>query len=69
MLVCQAQLRKQKSRTFYEIAHFPGVLGLVDGTHIRIQKPSENVADYVNRHYHSINVQVICRRMVYLAMC
>ena len=41
---------------FYELAHFPGVLGLVDGTHIRIQKPSENEADYVNRHfYHSIN--------------
>ena len=47
---------------FYEIAHFPGVLGLVDGTHIRIQKPSENEADYVNRpFYHSINLQVICR--------
>ena len=47
---------------FYEIAHFPGVLGLVDGTHIRIQRPSENEADYVNRHfYHSINVQVIYR--------
>ena len=47
---------------FYEPAHFPGVLGLVDGTHIRIQKPSENEADYVNRHfYHSINVQAICQ--------
>ena len=46
---------------FYDIAHFPGVVGLVDGTHIRIQKPSENEADYVNRHfYHSINVQAIC---------
>ena len=47
---------------FYELAHFPGVLGLVDGTHIRIQKPSENEADYVNRHfYHSIIVQAICQ--------
>ena len=46
---------------FYDIAHLPGVLGLVDGTHIRIQKPSENEADYVNRHfYHSINVQALC---------
>ena len=28
---------------------------------IRIQKPSENEADYVNRHfYHSINVQALC---------
>ena len=55
---------------FYEIAHFPGVLGLVDGTHIRIQRPSENEADYVNRHiYHSINVQLYVDRMVYLVMC
>ena len=47
---------------FYELAHFPGVLGLVDGTHIRIQKPSENEADYVIRHfYHSIYVQAICQ--------
>ena len=46
---------------FYELANLPGVLGLVDGTHVRIQKPSENEADYVNRHfYHSINVQAIC---------
>ena len=46
---------------FYELANLPGVLGLVDGTHVRIQKPSENEADYVNRHfYHSINVQGIC---------
>ena len=47
---------------FYELAHLPGVLGLVDGTHMGIQKPSEHEADYVNRHfYHSINVQAICR--------
>ena len=30
---------------FYELAHLPGVLGLVDGTHIRIQKSSEDEAD------------------------
>ena len=27
-------------KIFYEIAHFPGDVGLVDGTHIRIQRPS-----------------------------
>ena len=36
---------------FYQLANLPGVLGLVDGTRIRIQKPSENEADYVNRHF------------------
>ena len=46
---------------FYQLANLPGVLGIIDGTHIRIQKPSENEAEYVNRHfYHSMNVQAIC---------
>ena len=37
----------------YEFAHFPGVVRLVDGTHIRIQRPSEIEADYINRYlYH-----------------
>ena len=41
-----------------------GVVGLVDGTHIRIQRPTEIEADYINRHfYHSINVQVISHRI------
>ena len=33
----------------YDVAHLPGVLGLVDGIHVQIQKPSENEADYVYR--------------------
>ena len=46
---------------FYDFANFPGVIGLVGGTHVRIQRPCENEADYVNRHfYHSINVQAMC---------
>jgi hypothetical protein len=45
---------------FYSVANFPGVIGLIDGTHIRIQAPSEHEDQYVNRKgYHSINVQVI----------
>ena len=57
---CSADKATIKS-LFYDLAHLPGVLGLVDGTHVRIQKPSENEADYVNIHfYHSINVQAIC---------
>ncbi|XP_028413867.1 putative nuclease HARBI1, partial [Dendronephthya gigantea] len=46
---------------FYEIANFPCVIGCVDGTHIKIQAPSENEPDFVNRkRVHSINVQGIC---------
>ena len=54
--------RVEVKNKFYEIAHFAGVVGLVDWTHIRIQRPSEDEADYINRHfYHSINVQAICQ--------
>ena len=52
---------------FYKFAHlaFLDFLRLVDGTHVRIQKPSENETDYENRHfYHSITVQGICHLMV-----
>ena len=45
--------------SIYCIAGFPNVVGAVDGTHIRIQAPTQNEDDYVNRKgYHSINVQV-----------
>ena len=54
------QLRQTK-RTFYAQHRFPGIVGLIDGTHVRIQAPGSEVeADYVNRkQYHSINVQAI----------
>ena len=39
----------------------PNVIGCIDGTHIRIQAPSTNEHEYVNRkNVHSINVQVKC---------
>ncbi|XP_056023137.1 putative nuclease HARBI1 [Ostrea edulis] len=48
-------------RKFHNIAGFPGVLGCVDGTFIRIQTPVENEPDYVNRKgYHSLNVMMTC---------
>lgn len=58
------QLRKQKSlavqRDFYLTAKFPGVIGAIDGTHIRVLKPSECENDYFNRKFFpSLNVQVI----------
>ncbi|XP_062580327.1 putative nuclease HARBI1, partial [Saccostrea cucullata] len=44
---------------FHSIAGFPNVLGCVDGTFIKIQAPSQNESDFVNRKgYHSLNVQV-----------
>nr|CAI5840540.1 unnamed protein product [Callosobruchus analis] len=46
---------------FYAIAKFPRVIGIVDGTHIRIQSPGgENAEVYRNRKsYFSLNVQVV----------
>ena len=45
----------------YDIANFPCAIGIVDGSHIRIQSPTDNEWDFVNRkRYHSINVQGIC---------
>ncbi|XP_052237807.1 putative nuclease HARBI1 [Dreissena polymorpha] len=44
-----------------DTASFTQVVGVVDGTHIRIQAPSTNEDDYVNRKgFHSLNVQMIC---------
>ncbi|KAK3871987.1 hypothetical protein Pcinc_014581 [Petrolisthes cinctipes] len=51
---------RQTQATFREIANFPGVVGAIDGTHIRIVAPKEYEAEYINRkNYHSINVQVV----------
>ncbi|XP_062608924.1 putative nuclease HARBI1 [Saccostrea cucullata] len=48
-------------RNFHAIAGFPGILGCIDGTFIRIQTPKENEQDFVNRKgYHSLNVQMTC---------
>ena len=46
---------------FFTKGRFPGVIGCVDGTCIKIQAPHENENDVVNRKgFHSINVQAIC---------
>ncbi len=53
---------KTVQNDFYEIARVPGIVGAIDGTHIKIQAPaSDQEPFYVNRKgYHSINVQGIC---------
>ena len=46
---------------FYKISGFPGVVGCIDGIHVKIQAPSDIEAAFVNRKgYHSKNVQAIC---------
>lgn len=44
---------------FQRTCGFPKTIGAIDGTHIKIDAPEENAADYVNRKgFHSIQLQV-----------
>lgn len=47
---------------FEALFHFPGILGVIDGTHIAITAlPLETESAYVNRKgFHSINAQIVC---------
>jgi hypothetical protein len=46
---------------FYTASQFPNVLGVIDGTHIRIVGPHEHPQVYMNRKkFHSIVLQGIC---------
>ena len=49
-------------RAFYNLAHFPEILGAVDCTHVPVQSPGGNNAElYRNRKgYFLVNVQAIC---------
>ncbi|XP_055959278.1 putative nuclease HARBI1 [Patella vulgata] len=41
---------------------FSGIVGCLDGTHIRITSPKHNPKSYVNRKgFHSIQLQAVCR--------
>lgn len=47
----------QVARAFYNIANFPGVVGVIDGTHIEYTPPILHEQEYVNRHQtHSFNM-------------
>ena len=55
-----AEINENKNG-FYRRRQFPGVIGCIDGTHIRIIAPSNHENDFVNRKgFHSINVQGVC---------
>ncbi|XP_053686869.1 putative nuclease HARBI1 [Sabethes cyaneus] len=49
-------------RGFFEKTGFPGVIGCVDGTHVKIIKPKAEVQhSYYNRKgFHSLNVMLLC---------
>lgn len=47
---------------FYEQSGFPGVIGLVDGTHIKVSAPRREIEHvfYCRKGGHSMNVQIVC---------
>jgi len=46
-------------KKFKESSKFPSTIGAIDGTHIKIEAPKENAADYINQKgYYSIQLQV-----------
>ena len=56
----EAERSKIKS-DMYKVARFPGILGLIDGTHVPLIAPKDEEYLYVNRRkFHSINVQAVC---------
>ena len=53
------QIIQLKQTAVMQVAGFPGVVGSIDGTQVRIIGPSVDESVYVNRkRYHSINTQV-----------
>ncbi|KAH3848570.1 hypothetical protein DPMN_090948, partial [Dreissena polymorpha] len=51
------EIRREKE-DFYNIARFPNVIGVIDGTHVQIQAPHVDEPAYVNQiGHHSINTQ------------
>ena len=56
-----AELHETKRR-FYDIAGFPGIVGVISCTHVRIVCPDRNNAvAFINRkQFYSVNVQAVC---------
>ena len=53
--------RQEIKQGFFVKGGFPGVIGCIDGTHVRIQGQSAHESNFVNRKgCHSINVHAIC---------
>lgn len=55
------EMIRSNQEEFLLIANFPGVLGCIDGCHIRISAPHDYADIYFNRKgFYSINMQAIC---------
>ncbi|KAJ1199664.1 hypothetical protein NDU88_003497 [Pleurodeles waltl] len=51
---------------FYALGHIPNIIGAIDGTHVALVPPGEQV--YRNwKSYHSMNVQMLCLANQYIS--
>ena len=57
---CKSQMHNKSSE--FEVKYgMPQAFGCIDGTHIRIKRPSENSQDYYSyKMYFLLNVQAVC---------
>lgn len=57
-----ADERNRTKISFGAMNGFPGILGVIDGTHVAITAlPSQIENAYINRKgFHSVNVQIVC---------
>ncbi|KAF6215836.1 hypothetical protein GE061_000171 [Apolygus lucorum] len=52
---------KREAEEWFRSKGFPGAIGTIDGTHIRVDRPHNDPDSYYNRKkYHSIQLQVVC---------
>lgn len=55
---------------FYNYCRFPRIIGVIDGTHVSIIRPTVNEAAYINRKsVHSINVMYVCGSNMQIYNC
>ncbi|WKY10752.1 hypothetical protein Q1695_002820 [Nippostrongylus brasiliensis] len=51
---------RELRQLFYRKYGLPGIVGIIDGTHCRVQRPVDNEEDFVCRKgYHSLNVGMV----------
>ncbi|XP_019771122.2 putative nuclease HARBI1 isoform X1 [Dendroctonus ponderosae] len=52
---------RRRIRSQFSLNGFPGVVGVIDGSHVRIDKPSEDPDCYLNRNgFYSLQFQIVC---------
>ncbi|XP_055905488.1 putative nuclease HARBI1 [Eupeodes corollae] len=57
-----SEVEKSAKLYFFERSHIPGVIGCVDGTHIKIASPKKELqhAYYNRKGFYSINAMIVC---------